>query len=267
MLRRATLQDIRNAISSLVSAYGPMRFGAQAGPMTAKSGPDRAPVNLSARQAKAARLLTSGTYGPRSTISFASADLQSSLASRLQAKTALLGSTLYRLTWKERTTPLGLSIPALRASAHRTSDKGFIGWPTAAARDWKDGAAPSVVQSGRTDRLTHCVQLAGWPTPVTVPDSQASHGQLSGDFRRKIGTFVPFGPIRIILSGETPIISDVETGISGQLNPAHSRWLMGLPPEWDDCAVTATPSSRHKPKPSSKPISKREVPDDARHLI
>jgi hypothetical protein len=39
---------------------------------------------------------------------------------------------------------------------------------------------------------------------------------------------------------------------TGQLAPDYSRWLQGLPPEWDDCAGMATQSLRPKRKHSSK---------------
>lgn len=144
-----------NAISSPASECGPWPCEALGGLTTRQFGACLAPANLSARQAKAMGLLTSGTCGPRpSTLSLSSAR-SALLASRLRPLTDSLGSTLYKLTWKVRVTPQGRSIHALRGSAHRTCVSGFIGmvspWATPGAGDDR-GAQPIMGGSGGPTR-------------------------------------------------------------------------------------------------------------------
>ncbi len=125
-----TLSDSISAISSPGSADGRLPCVVQDGPTAALHGQHHAPANLSARQAKGLGLLTSGTYGPPHTGLSASAALSWSLASNLAALTRTTGSTLYKLTWKPWAMPSGRLRFRLRASAHRTRETAFIGWPT-----------------------------------------------------------------------------------------------------------------------------------------
>lgn len=134
-----TLTDSRSATSSPASAFGATHLGSPAGQMTDLFGPVPARANLSARQAKELGLLMSGTFGRHGTTSLKSANLQASLVSKLQAKTDLLGSTLYALTWKRRATPSGRLIYALRASVRRTLGKGSGSLPTPTRRDYRHG--------------------------------------------------------------------------------------------------------------------------------
>jgi hypothetical protein len=60
-------------------------------------------------------------------------------------------------------------------------------------------------------------------------------------------------------SGQTATGGMGATASTGQLNPAYSRWLIGLPPEWCDCAVMAMQSARRPQKRLLKRMKKQRT--------
>lgn len=218
MFGQMKLWDTINATSSPESGSGPTLYDKQGGQTTAKCGPDPAHVNLSARQAKELGLLTSGTYGRPFTGSSASADLTYYLANKLVVKTAKLGSTLYQLTWRERDTPAGRSLPQLVASARPTCEVVYTGWPTPIASQ-RGGSAESNLK--RKEK---------WGISPTLTDL------------RLVAQLTDFG--------QEPTGSTAATESKGRLNPTLPRWLLGLSIEWESCADLVTPSSRPRRKRS-----------------
>ena len=261
---RNTSDSLSSSTPSADLEGGPLLSGWPASPRPVERGPDPAHASHSARQARALGLLTSGTFGQPSTGSLASVALTSSLASRLKARLAGSGSTLWQLTWKDMATPSGRRFFRLRASARPKSDIALTGWP--APTKGNAGGSQAAAGASATGRrgdgskatvaLPAIARLAGWQAP-TMNDARGSdytysQGNHDKPFLKLPGEAKLATPARLTASGELQIGYTAETINGGQLNPKFSLWLQGFPPEWESCAPLVTRSASRKRKPSSR---------------
>jgi len=92
-----------------------------------------------------------------------------------------------------------------------------------------------------------------WATPTandhkgSGPTTERKDGKIRND--RLDYQTEQFGPAQLTDSGEMPsgfIAATGNGGLSGQLNPGHSRWLMSLPPIWDVCGIRAAENIRSR---------------------
>jgi len=220
--------------------------------------------------------------------------LSEQLGQNLMRRLGTSGSLEYGLTWKRTVTESGHVIYQQRASGRRISGSGctgwptpcqqdgpnggpgqgqdrlpgaamLAGWPTTAARDWRDGRSN---QHGKNARpLNEVAQLVGWRSP--------DHNEQGGDYadpekalaRLQSGHQINLADQAVLAGWSSPRSnkwgfpdshgshecpapgpptpsSPAGTAKPGALNPAFSLWLMGYLPVWLNFAPSVMPSSR-----------------------
>ena len=172
MSNHQTLKDLPSVISSQESEGGVERYNSRGGVQTDLFGQEVLPANLSQQPGNNQAKTTSDTSGLSSSISSASADLQQSLASKLRQQLDLDGLTIYKGTWKEKTTPQQRLYFQAVVSQPRTKGTDSSSWPTPRVADTNNlNNSPTVVQARVTKGRATVAEIAShnvnsWPTPA-----------------------------------------------------------------------------------------------------
>lgn len=146
-------------------------------------------------------------------------------------------------------TDIGKHRDGTKAQVGLENEAKLSGWTTPQAHD-QTGRSKGQKDIHGTLHGCACLvseaRLGAWPTPMAGTPAQKGYNEAGNtDSGRKTVEMCQWpvdpstdfgpGPIGYLLGPNGWEIVPA----SGQLNAGHSRWLMGLPHVWDDCAVTA----------------------------
>ena len=154
--------------------------------------------------------------------SLESAALQQSLENRLMERLDTAGSTLFNLTWKRKSTPLGRRYLERQAVALRTGDRGFTSLPTPQSHDERKRGNTEADHHYSPHDLSNVVDLSAVPTPNAMEEGQTSRGGKRYDEKL-------MGGIAKLASCPTPMAgTPAQNGYNEAGNTDYSRKVVEL---------------------------------------
>ena len=200
-----TLKTSRNATSLPESVDGATHCNSQGGNQLDLFGQEVHPVSPSQSPEIKEDKMMNATSGLTSSISSASANLQSFLASKLPRQLEQSGSMIYKLTWKQKVTPRQWQYCQLVASAHRTKGNDSSSWPTPMHTDGTK-ACNRYRESFQNGLGAIASTVTFWPTPSTQDNPQVrGEGKAANAPTR--GTTLG-GAARMVQPWATPTVRD-----------------------------------------------------------
>lgn len=116
-------------------------------------------------------------------------------------------------------------------NSHLTTIASFAGWTTPCSTDGKRGGVITEAMTGSS--LPQMAAMTGWATPAArdyrYPNRESYADRGGASKGEQLAN-------QVVHSGPTSTSFHAETESRGVLSPAHSRWLMGYPSNWDHCS-------------------------------